>query len=107
MIFKKNFKKYIILLLIYLVIVRFVNPFGLKLYYSIIENPIDDLNSIKIIESVIRLIELIVNLTFVIFMIIDAKSKKLIDWLIIIVTFFNPGIGIILFLLWKYYKLNE
>ncbi|RRO15822.1 hypothetical protein [Flavobacteriaceae bacterium 14752] len=105
--FKRVFKKYIILLLIYLVITRFINPFGLKIYYSIIENPIDNPNSIEIIESVMRLIEFIVNLIFVIFMIIDTKSKKLIDWLIMIVTFLNPGIGIALFIVWNYYKLNE
>lgn len=104
--FKKVFKKYIILLIIYLVIIRFINPFGLKLYYSIIENPIDNPNSIEIIESLLRLIEFIINLTFVVFMIIDAKSKKLIDWLIIFVTFFNPGIGITLFIVWNFYKLN-
>ena len=105
--FKKVFKKYIILLLVYLVISRVIQPYGLNLYYSSVDNPIGNPNTIELIQSIMTLIGFLINLIFVIFMIIDLKPKKLIDWLIIILSFFSPEIGIILFLLWKYYKLNE
>jgi len=105
--FKRFFKKYIILLLAYLLVVRFIQPYGLKLYYTILSNPIDNPNTIELIQSITTLVGFLVNLIFVVFMLIDIKSKKLIDWLLILVTFLSPGIGIALFIVWNYYKLNE
>lgn len=49
-------------------------------------------------------IEFTLNLLIVVLMIIDEKSKKLTDWLIIAITFFNADIGIILFIAWTFYK---
>jgi len=101
---KKVLTKYVILLLIYIVIVRFLQPYGLQLYYSTIENPIDNPHTIKTIQSFMALVAFIINLIFVIFMIVDSKAKKLLDWLIIVITFFNPVAGITIFIVWQVYK---
>ena len=96
--------KYVILLLVYIVVVRFIQPYGLKLYYSIAENPMASQDSIHIIQSIMTLISFVINLIFVSFMIIDSKGKKLVDWLIIIITFFSPEAGIPIFIVWQIYK---
>ena len=101
---KKILLKYITLLLIYIVIVRFLQPYGLRIYFSMIENPIDNPNTIQTIQSFMTLVTFIINLIFVIFMIVDSKSKKLLDWLIILITFFSPETGITIFLVWQFYK---
>lgn len=101
---KKVLLKYVVLLLIYIVIVRFLQPYGLKIYYSTIENPIDNPNTIQTIQSIMTLITFIINLIFVVFMAIDSKSKKLLDWMIILITFFSPESGITIFIVWQIYK---
>ena len=101
---KKVLLKYVILLLIYIVIVRFLQPYGLKIYYSTIENPIDNPNTNQTIQSIMTLITFIINLIFVVFMAIDSKSKKLLDWMIILITFFSPESGITIFIVWQIYK---
>ena len=101
---KRFLTKYVILLLIYIVIVRFLEPYGLKIYYSTIENPIDNPNTIQTIQSLMILVTFIINLIFVIFMIVDSKAKKLLDWLIIVITFFSPEAGITIFIVWQIYK---
>lgn len=101
---KKVLLKYVVLLLIYIVIVRFLQPYGLKIYYSTIENPIDNPNTIQTIQSIMTLITFIINLIFVVFMAIDSKSKKLLDWIIILITFFSPESGITIFIVWQIYK---
>jgi heme A synthase len=101
---KKVLTKYVILLLVYIVIVRFIEPYGLQIYYSTIENPIDNPNTIQTIQSFMTLITFIINLIFMIFMIVDTKAKKLLDWLIIVITFFSPEAGITIFIVWQIYK---
>lgn len=101
---KRILTKYAILLLVYIVIVRFLQPYGLQIYYSTIENPIDNPNTIQTIQSLMTLVTFIINLIFVIFMIVDSKAKKLLDWLIIVITFFSPEAGITIFIVWQIYK---
>jgi len=101
---KRILTKYAILLLVYIVIVRFIEPYGLRIYYSMMENPIDNPNTVQTIQSVMTLITFIINLIFVIFMIVDSKSKKLLDWLIILISFFSPESGIAIFIVWQIYK---
>lgn len=101
---KKILTKYVILLLVYIVIVRFIEPYGLQIYYSTIDNPIDNANTIQTIQSFMTFITFIINLIFVIFMIVDSKAKKLLDWLIIVITFFSPEAGITIFIVWQIYK---
>jgi len=101
---KKLFTKYALLLLIYILIVRFIEPYGLRLYYSLSDDPMSNPQTIDTIQSVLTLINFIINLIFVVFMIIDSKSKKVLEWLIILVTFFSPEAGITIFLVWQIYK---
>jgi hypothetical protein len=101
---KKILLKYVVLLLIYIVIVRFLQPYGLRIYYSTIENPIDNPNTVQNIQSIMTLMTFIINLIFAVFMTIDSKSKKLLDWLIILITFFSPESGITIFIVWQIYK---
>jgi heme A synthase len=101
---KKTLTKYVILLLIYTGIVRFLEPYGFRLYYTLSDNPIGNHLTIQTMQSIMTLITFILNIVIVIFMIIDAKSKKLLDWLIMIMTIFSPEIGIVIFLVWQIYK---
>ena len=39
-----------------------------------------------------------------VFILIDSKQKKAIDWIIVIITFFSVETGILLFLVWQIYK---
>ena len=101
---KRILTKYVILLLVYIVIVRFIEPYGLQIYYSTFENPIDNPNTIQTIQSFMTLVSFIINLIFVIFMVVDSKAKKLLDWLIIVITFFSPEAGITIFIVWQIFK---
>ncbi len=101
---KMNLTKYLILLLVYFIIVRFMQPYGLKLYYSTFENPMGSPHTINTIQSALTAFGFLVNLIFVVFMIFDTKGKKTPDWLIILVTFFSPEAGITLFIGWNIYK---
>jgi hypothetical protein len=101
---KKTLTKYIILLLVYIVIERFIEPYGLRLYYSTVEDPIGNPQAVGTIQSIVTLLGFLVNLIFVVFIIIDTKAKKMLDWLIILVTFLSPETGITIFIGWKIYK---
>lgn len=39
-----------------------------------------------------------------IFILVDSKKKKVIYWLIVVITFFSAETGIIMFLIWQIYK---
>lgn len=101
---KKIFKKYLILLLVYTVIVRFVGFYGLRLYYTFAENPKLLPATVQSFQAFITAIEFALKVFIVILMWVDVKGKKLMDWLIILLTFFNADIGIVLFIVWCFYK---
>jgi len=101
---KKLLTKYSILLLIYIGLVRFVKPYGLQLYYSLHSQPDMMPEDIGTIQSAFITITFLLNLILSIFIIVDSKQKKTIDWLIVIITFFSAETGIALFLIWQIYK---
>jgi len=101
---QKLLTKYAILLLIYIALVRFIQPYGLKLYYSIYSNPDLVTESVNTIQSIFTAVTFLINLIFVGFILVDSKQKKGIDWLIIVITFFSAETGIALFLIWQIYK---
>lgn len=101
---KKIFKKYLILLLVYTVVVRFIGFYGLRLYYTLADNPKLLPTTVQSFQAFVTAIEFGLKVLFVIFMLVDVKGKKLIDWLIMIITFFNADIGIVLFIVWAFYK---
>ena len=102
--YQKLLVKYIILLLIYVFIVRFVEPYGLNLYYSYYSNPSMMPETVNSIQSIFTAITFFIRLIFAILILVDSKDKKSIDWLIALVTFFSAEIGIVLFMLWQFYK---
>ena len=101
---QKLLTKYSILLLIYIAIVRFAKPYGLQLYYSIYSNPDMMAETVNTIQSIFLGITFIINLFLVIFILVDSKQKKAIDWLIAVITFFSAETGIVMFLIWQIYK---
>lgn len=101
---KKFLTKYLILLLAYIVVVRFVEPYAMKLYYTIFSSPNTGSQTIQTIQSIIAVFNFFINLIIVFFLIIDSKQKKIIDWLIIVITFFSPESGITIFIVWQTYK---
>jgi len=101
---KRLLTKYSILLIIYIVLVRFIQPYGLRLYYSIYSNPDMATETVNTIQSIFTAVTFLINLIFVIFILVNAKQKKAVDWLIAIITFFSVETGIVLFLIWQIYK---
>jgi len=101
---KRTLTKYCILLLLYIIIVRFVQPYALQLHFTMSKEPISDPLTIQTLQSIFTAISIVINLIFVIIMIIDSKGKALIDWLIIVITFFSPEAGITIFIVWQLYK---
>jgi NADH:ubiquinone oxidoreductase subunit K len=101
---QKLLTKYAIFLLVYIAIVRFLQPYGINLYYTLRPDPESYIATAKTMQAVLSVANLFLNLIFVVFIIIDSKNKKAIDWLIAIITLFTAETGIILFLLWQVYK---
>jgi hypothetical protein len=101
---KKIFKKYLVLLLLYTVIVRFIGFYGLRLYYTLADNPKLLPTTVQSFQAFVTTIDFALKGLIVILMVVDVKGKKLIDWLIILLTFFNADIGIVLFIVWAFYK---
>ena len=96
--------KYSILLLIILMIERFVEPYAMKLYYSINNSPNLMPETIEQFQSIVMSVNFLFNLIIVILMIIDSKNKKSIDWIIFIITFFSSDVGVPIFFIWQIYK---
>ena len=96
--------KYSIFLVIILIIERFVEPYAMKLYYSINDNSNLMPNTIQQFQSIVMSVNFLFNLIIVVLMIIDSKNKKSIDWIIFIITFFSYEVGIPVFFIWQIYK---
>ena len=60
--------------------------------------------TVNTIQSIFTSVTFLLNLIFVIFILVDAKQKRAVDWLIAIITFFSAETGIVLFLIWQIYK---
>jgi len=60
--------------------------------------------TVNTIQTIFITITFLLNLILAIFIIIDSKQKKALDWLIVIITFFSAETGIILFAVWQVYK---
>ncbi|MFN8887412.1 MAG: hypothetical protein ACK5WF_08125 [Cyclobacteriaceae bacterium] len=101
---KKVFKKYVIFLAIYAVTIRLIGYYGLRLYYTFAENPKILPTTVQSLQSVLTAVEFTFNLFIMIMMAVDLKEKRLTDWLIILITFFNADIGIVLIIVWTFYK---
>jgi len=101
---KKILTKYSILLFIYLTLTRFIEPYGLKLYYSLHSQPDITLETVSAIRSIFVTITYLLNLILAILIITDSKQKNVLDWLIVIITIFSAETGIVLFAVWQIYK---
>ena len=101
---KKTLTKYSILLLIYIALIRFVKPYGLQLYFTLHSQPDLMPETVNTIQSAFITITFLLNLILAIFIIVDSKQKKALDWLIVIITFFSAETGIVLFTIWQIYK---
>ncbi len=101
---KKLITKYVIFLLIYTVIVRFIQSYGINLYYTMHPNPDMLEHTYKTLQSIMITVTFFINLILTVFILVDSKNKGLIDWLIAIITFFSAETGIIIFLCWQTYK---
>ena len=101
---KKILTKYSILLLIYTVLNRFVNTYGLQIYYTLYSQPDMMAETVRTIQSAFIAVTFLMNLILAIFIVFDSKQKKTLDWLIVIITFFSVETGIVLFVIWQIYK---
>ncbi|MFZ4401396.1 MAG: hypothetical protein ACOYO1_15280 [Bacteroidales bacterium] len=95
--------KYVFILMIYVIVVYFIQPYGLKLYFSIVENPEISSINVNLIGKLITTSRFLLNIIIIIFVLFDAKQKKLLDWMIIIILF-SAEIGILVFIIWQIYK---
>jgi len=96
--------KYLILLMVYVVLVRFIEPYAMRLYFSFSESPHLKPETFQTFQSLMTGITFLINLIFMVYMIIDSKDKIIIDWLIILITLFSPDAGIAIFIVWQIYK---
>lgn len=101
---QKLILKYLTLLLIYILLVRFIKPYGLNLYYSFYASPDLLRESFQTIQSFMITATFFLNFVLVIFILNDSKNKKGIDWLIVSITFFSAETGVIIFLIWQVFK---
>lgn len=99
--------KYLFILLIYVIITNFIQPYGLKLYFSIVSHPEMAANNVNLISNLITTTAYLLNLIIIIFVLFDAKQKKLIDWMIILIILFSAEIGILAFIIWQIYKTEK
>jgi archaellum biogenesis protein FlaJ (TadC family) len=101
---KKIFHKYLVILLVYLVVVRFVGYYGLRLYYTSFDNPQQLPFTAESFQSLLTTITFLFNLFIVIVMLTDSRTKRMTEWLIFIITLFNAETGIVLFIVWTFYE---
>lgn len=100
---KRFVLKYSILLLVYIILIQIVEPYGLQMYLTFsMKDGYDHLlaEQFRYISTAVNLLG---NILFVIFLLIDLKGKKAIEWIIIAITLFNPLSGLLLIMAWKMY----
>ena len=100
----KRIVKYLILLLAYIVVVRFVEPYAIKFYFIGVGIPDATAKSVVAFQAMVTSFELLINLILAVFLIVDTKNKRIIDWLIIVITFFSPESGISIYIVWQFYQ---
>lgn len=96
--------KYSFFLLVAIVIERFVEPYAMKLYYTLHNQPDLMPDTIQQFQSIVLVVNFLFNLIIIVLMIFDSKNKKGIDWIIFMITFFFAEAGIPMFLIWQIYK---
>lgn len=101
---KKLLIKYSIFILVYALFRNILQPYGMRLYYSMHPEPELVTMTVQTIQSMLTATTFLVNLILVIFVIIDSKQKKALDWIIAVIVFFEPTTGLVLFLVWQLYK---
>lgn len=84
-------------------ITGFLQTFGLQIYFTYASNPILEVGSVQTIQSVFYSFTLFISIAIAIIMAVDIKNKAFTDWLLIVITFFNPTTGIVLFILRCFY----
>lgn len=101
---KRFVTKYLILLLTHIILFQIIRTYGLNLLLSIVYDPEVDYNFSEKFQYIITGINIVFNLLFVVFIIIDVKAKKAADWLIITITLFSAQTGLLLLICWKLYN---
>lgn len=100
----KLISKYVIILLVYVILIHFVQPYGIKAYYSIIASSSITSSTVNTVQNFLFALCFILNLTIMIIVLFDSKHKKAIDFLIAFIILFSAETGILLFLIWQIYK---
>ncbi len=101
---KKIVTKYLFLLLIYVVVIKFIEIYGLGLYFTFADNPKLAPTTVQEFQAYVAILQFGLKLIVVILMCVDVKAPKRIDWLIMSISFFSLDIGIVLFIAWTLYK---
>ncbi|NOS92440.1 MAG: hypothetical protein HOP30_10995 [Cyclobacteriaceae bacterium] len=101
---KKIVTKYLIYLLVYVVVVQFIELYWLRLYYTFADNPKLAPTTMATFQAYITILQFVLKVFIVILMWVDVKGAKLIDWLIMAITLFAADIGIVLFIAWTLYQ---
>jgi len=96
--------RYAVILLVYVILIHFVQPYGLKAYYSVVASSPISSTTVNAVQSFLYALNFILNLTIMIIVLFDSKQKKAIDFLIAFTILFSAETGIILFLIWQIYK---
>lgn len=100
---KKVVLKYSILIFIHIILFQIIEPYGLNLFLSISSRGEYNPSLVEQFRYISTGANFLINILFVLFMIIDLKKKKSIEWIIIAITLFNALTGLLLIIVWKIY----
>lgn len=101
---RKILIKYSVFIIIYYLITQFLYSFIFKLYFNFFNNPEITSNNITIIQNILSSISFLFGIAVAIFMMFDLKGKRLLEWLVILITIFYTEIGVVLFLILCVFK---
>lgn len=107
---RKIFIKYIIFIIISYLITRFSYSLVFKIYFNLSSKPDLTSNEINVIQNILSSISFLFGIVVAIFMMFDLRGKRLLEWLIILITIFYTEIGVVLFLILcvlKDYEIEE
>ena len=96
---RKILIKYSIFIIISYLITHFLYSLVFKIYYNFSSNPDLISNEINVIQNILSSISFLFGIVVALFMFFDLKGKKILEWLIIVISIFYTEIGVVLFLI--------
>lgn len=100
---KRHLIKYGILLILYAIFSRYIVKYGLQIYFTHFQIPDWTVDTTQNVQNILNIMNFTFGLIIFIILIFDVGKKNLLSWIILILAFFQPELGIILFLIRELY----